>query len=152
MFSYLLCLIGNYILWNSERVTLRYLGNTLRNTTTKYGDQTLTNNSVVWDDVYFAKNIMPRYLSFPILGTRDIDTGDVNFLYLPRNTTVYMFKKDSWKGVSINGWTYTGDEGNFLGPKVGKIKIYKKEYSPGRYKINNKSAMYLFNSKGITFT
>ena len=137
-------------MWNSERVTLRYLGNKLQNTT-KYGNQKLTNNSVAWESVYFSKN-MPRYLSFPMLGTRDIDTGDVNFLYLPINTTVYMLKKDSWKGVGVNGWSYTGDEGNFLGPKVGKIKIYKKEYSPGRYKINNKSAMYLFNVKGITFT
>ena len=83
-----------------------------------------------------------------MLGTNDIDTGEVNFLYLPRNTIVYMLKKDIWKGVRTDGWTFTGDEGNFLGPKVGSIKVYKREYSPGRYKLNNKSAMYLFDVEG----
>ena len=107
----------------------------------------LTNNSVVWDGAYYSKSL-PIYLSFPMLGTSDVDTGDVNFLYLPTATTVYMLKKDEWKDVDVNGWEFTGDEGNFLGSQVGKIKIYKKQYSPGRYKIDNKSALYLFDAQG----
>ena len=83
-----------------------------------------------------------------MLGTSDIDTGDVNFLYLPTPMNVYMLKKDEWKGVDVNGWELTGDEGNFLGPQVGKIRIYKKQYYPGRYKIDNKSALYLFSDQG----
>ena len=59
-----------------------------------------------------------------------------------------MLKKDEWKGVDVNGWELTGDEGTFLGPQVGRIKIYKKQYYPGRYKIDNKSALYLFSAQG----
>ena len=66
-----------------------------------------------------------------------------------------MLRKESWNGVDLDGWTFTGDEGNFLASKVGRIKIYKREYNPGRYKIDNKSALYLFNMLGtiinITF-
>ena len=142
--------LGDYILWNSQRVTLRYLGNNLKSANLT-NDQKLSNNSVVLEGVYFSKSL-PGYLSFPMLGTRDVDTGDINFLYLPQNTTVYMLKKDSWKGVSIDGWKFTGDEGNFLGSKMGKIKIYSREYSPGRYKIDNKSAFYLFDVKGKRFS
>ena len=83
-----------------------------------------------------------------MLGTRDIDTGEVNYLYLPRNTTVYMLRKDSWTDVDLEGWTDTGDEGNFLGPNAGIIKIYKRQYPPGRYTIDNKSAFYLFDILG----
>ena len=107
----------------------------------------MTNNSVLWEGAYYSKNI-PTYLTFPLPGTRDIDTGDVNFLYLPTPTTLYMLKKEEWKGVDVNEWEFTGDEGNFLGAKVGKVKIYKKDYPSGRHRINNKSALYLFDGQG----
>ena len=84
-----------------------------------------------------------------MLGTKDIDTGDANDLYLPTRTTVYMLREDSWTEVDIKGWTLTGDTGNFLGAKAGAIKIYKRDYVPGRYKIDNKSAFYLFAPEGI---
>ena len=143
-----MAIIGDFILWNSEKVTLRYSGKNFENTTLN-GEQKLTNNSVPWKGTYFSKSV-PNYLSFPMLGTRDIDTGDVNFLYLPRNTIVFMLKKDIWKNVDVDGWTFTRDEGNYLGPTVGRVKIYKRQYSPGRYKIDNKSALYLFDDKGIS--
>ena len=83
-----------------------------------------------------------------MLGTQDIDTGDVNFLYLPTPTTLYLLKKEEWKGVDVNDWEFTGDEGNFLGAKIGKLKIYKKDYPSGRHRIDNKSALYLFDAPG----
>ena len=143
--------LGEYILWNSQQVSLRYQGDNFQNSTTLREDQKLTNNSVAWDGVYYSKNL-PTYLSFPMLGTQDIDTGDVNFLYLPTPTILYMLKKDEWTGVNVNGWEYTGDEGNFLGSQEGKIKIYKKEFSSGRHRIDNKSALYLFDAQGNNFT
>ena len=85
-----------------------------------------------------------------MLGTSDINTADANFLYLPRRTAVYMLRKDGWRTVDLDGWTFTGDEGNFLGPQVGRIKIYKREYNPGRYTIDNNSALYLFDVLGIS--
>ena len=102
--------LGEYILWNSKQVSLRYQGDNFQNSTTLREDQKLTNNSVAWDGAYYSKNL-PTYLSFPMLGTQDIDTGDVNFLYLPTPTILYMLKKDEWTGVNVNGWEYTGDVG-----------------------------------------
>ena len=128
---------------------MRYLGNFVKNNSV-YDDQKLTNNSVVWQGAYFSQSL-PGYLSFPMLGARDINTADVNFLYLPRRTAVYLLRKDSWRTVDLDGWTFTGDEGNFLGPQVGRIKIYKREYAPGRYQIDNNSALYLFDVLGIIF-
>ena len=133
-------------MWNSELVTLRYLGNFIKNNTI-HGDQQLTNNSVVWQGAYFSRSL-PGYLSFPMFGTRDINTADANFLYLPRRTAVYMLRKDGWRPVDLDGWTFTGDEGLFLGPQVGRVKIYKREYDPGRYTIDNNSALYLFDVLG----
>ena len=142
--------LDDFILWNSLKVTLRYQVKSSQNATTLTDTQKLTNNSVAWEGAYYSTNL-PNYLSFPMLGTQDIDTGDLNFLYLPTPTTVYMLKKDEWTGVDVNGWEFTGDEGDFLGPQVGKIKIYKKEYPPGRHRIDNKSALYLFQPQGNDF-
>ena len=147
LYKFSFFIVGEFILWNSEQVSLIYQADDFQNATTFREDQKLTNNSVLWEGVYYSKNV-PTYLSFPMLGTQDIDTGDVNFLYLPTPTTLYMLKKEEWKGVDVNDWEFTGDEGNFLGAKIGKLKIYKKDYPSGRHRINNKSALYLFDAQG----
>ena len=94
----------------------------------------------------------------PLLGTSDIMTSDNNTLYLPEATLVYMIRHDKdWVdgnsngqdlGVDLSGWTYTGDEGDFLGPSTDKdFRIYRKLMQPGVYHgVDDNAAMYLFVS------
>ena len=108
---------------------------------------------------YYYQNL-PQYLKqmLPLLGTSGIMTSDNHTLYLPDATLVYMIRHDKdWVegnsngpdlGVDLSGWTYTGDEGNFLGPYNDKdFRIYRKLMQPGIYHgVDDNAALYLFVS------
>ena len=113
----------------------------------------LTKEGKAWGGskgVYY--NDLPQYLSkhFPMKGTRDLNTGDSNRLYLPTRTLVFMLRNDDWLSVNLTTWIDTRDKGNYLGPVAGTIRIYKRTFAAGSHTLDNKGAMYLFVDAGVS--
>lgn len=82
-------------------------------------------------------------------GTRDLNTGDSNRLYLPTRTLVFMLRNDDWLSVNRTTWINTRDKGNYLGSAAGTIRIHKRTFAAGYHTLDNKGAMYLFVDEGI---
>ena len=76
-------------------------------------------------------------------GNVDINTADSIPLVLQRTTVVYMLRVDGWNTVPMDGWIYIS-EGIYLNG-IGVVKCYKRLMEAGTYKIDNNSAMYLFD-------
>ena len=60
-------------------------------------------------------------------------------------TLLYMIKQNENLDEDIAGWTYTGNEGNYLGPdNSNKFRIYQQIMTPGLHNVYNDDALYLF--------
>ncbi|CAJ1414630.1 unnamed protein product [Effrenium voratum] len=99
-------------------------------------------------EIYYQK--LPSYLSasWPLRGTKDINSANQNSLYLPQTTLAYLLRVDRWSKVDLKGWTDTGDVGSYLGTHYykDKVRIYWKILDAGKHIIDNYSGMYLFAS------
>ena len=134
--------IAPSILWNDIPLTLRNEGK----------DDRLTIGGKPWgsgDGVYYQN--LPTYLKskMPLYGTKDVNTGDANTLYLPTDAMVYMLRRDDWAAVDMTGWNYKSSGSYLTVYSPGSIKIYSKKMAAGTYTIDNLSAMYLFDTSLI---
>ena len=82
----------------------------------------------------------------PIQGTLGWARNAENQLDLDQSTYVYMMRSDEWgswgKMMDLGGWEATGMIGNFVSNY--SVEIYKRFFKPGKYHLDDKSALYLF--------
>ena len=82
----------------------------------------------------------------PIQGTFGWTRRADNQLDLKRSTFVYMMRSDEWgswgKMMDLGGWEATGMIGNFVSHYT--VEIYKRFFKPGKYQLDDKSALYFF--------
>ena len=98
------------------------------------------------EETYYYENL-PTYLRnlLPLQGTNEIATAVENTIYLPDMTLLYMIKQNENLDEDIAGWTYTGNEGNYLGPdNSNNFRIYQQIMTPGLHNVYNDDALYLF--------
>ena len=124
--------------WNGSPLTLRTEGK---------DDRLYSGSGDTWgnDDGVYYQNL-PEVVKekMPLYGTQAVNTNDINTLYLPTKTMGYMFRINTWMKVDMNGWTEVS-VGPYLSGYNAVVIMYKKEFEAGTYKIDNQSAMYLFD-------
>ena len=90
-------------------------------------------------------------LKFPLRGTTYWGKGENNELELSQTTIVYMLRNPGWgewrKMMNLRGWEATGINGNFIGKY--DAEIYKRLFKPGKYELDDSSALYLFDSGNL---
>lgn len=103
--------------------------------------QTLSGPAATW---YYPTDTMPDFLKeqFPMLSTPTINEGNAVTLTLNARTKVYMIRRPSWQGVSLDGWNHLS-RGYYL-YTWGDLELYEKTFEAGTYQLDNFSAMYLF--------
>ena len=137
--------LGDEILWNYKPLTWRF-ENTSDVITTK-------GMSLEEEGTGFYYDNLPKNLRklLPLLGTNDMMSSDNNTLYLPETTVVYMIKQEMDQhseenlDVDVVGWTYTGNDGYYLGPNyTDSFQIYQKIMRSGLHQLDDNAALYLF--------
>ena len=125
--------VDNNVLWNGKALTLR--AESMYNTLDKGID------TIKYDE-------FPIFLKSrsPIQGTLGLARNAENQLDLDQSTFVYMMRSDEWgswgKMMDLGGWEATGMIGNFVSNYT--VEMYKKFFKPGKYHLDDKSALYLF--------
>ena len=94
------------ILWNSRQLDWRLESES--DPIAKHGQKGLS--------ISYYDNL-PNYLSqlLPLPGTNEITSDAGDTLYLPTLSLVYMIKQKDGGNADVDGWTFTGDEGYYLG-------------------------------------
>ena len=125
--------VDNKVLWNGKALTLR--------TESMYNTLEEGIGTVNYD--YFPIFLKSRS---PIQGTLVLARNAENQLDLDQSTYVYMMRSDEWgswgKMMDLGGWEATGMIGNFVSNY--SIEIYKRFFKPGKYHLDDKSALYVF--------
>ena len=125
--------VDNNVLWNGKALALR--AESMYNTLDK------GINTINYDE-------FPIFLKSrsPIQGTLGWARHADNQLDLKRSTFVYMMRSDEWgswgKMMDLGGWEATGMIGNFVSHYT--VEIYKRFFKPGKYQLDDKSALYFF--------
>ena len=132
---------GNDLSWNYQ--PLNWIFESALGLITKH-DQTEDDE----EETFYYDNL-PTYLRnlLPLQGTSEIATEVGNTIYLPDMTLLYMIKikekEDS--DEDMDGWTYTGNQGHYLGPNNSDtFRIHQQVMAPGLYTVYNADAFYLF--------
>ena len=124
------------ILWNNQQ--LDWMMESESGLITKYGQN---------EHILSYYDNLPKYIRqlLPLPGTNEIASGDGDTLYLPKSTLVYMVKEKYSGNADVDGWTYTGDEGYYLGQNnTAEFMIYRRIMKTGVHRLYNPEALYLF--------
>ena len=132
---------GNDVLWNHKPLTWIF-ENSLGLITTHDQPEDEELETFYYDN-------LPTYLRnlLPLQGTTELAKNIENTIYLPDTTLLYMIKQQENENSEeeISGWTYTGNQGYYLGPNNrNAFRIYQQIMKPGLHNVYNEAALYLF--------